>query len=553
MRCVIRHTTLLFGAIHVLARCICAMAFVVPRTVKYTTSRNIGFRGVIATFHRVTGPSYFYATTSNKWTSSDNMNDEVLQSKKISESVPVESSIWIDTPTPKRDDDISPTTEQKRRRTRYTGKYPKQYVEKYKELNGDASTIQKVLQKGMTPAGQHIPIMINECMEYLGFNASRAANSNNDSSTSSSSSLYETYKADQNNVFFVDCTLGYGGHSTHVLQHLLSQPLHQSQFGHKMVCFDRDPIEIVKAADRLQKVLADYTIHSNGSNAKYHPASDTIKTVNRNFCELRTHLDEIHGSGKVTALLADLGLSSMQIDDASRGFTYKYDGPLDMRMNVHPGTNTTESAYDLLQRLTVSELTKILQDNSDEVYAPAIAQAIAGNKDKIPSTTLELASVVRDVVRPQLLRNATRNNNINQRPRKISHELTSGKTHNHDTVTIKKQLDSTVARVMQAIRIEVNAEFDSLQQLLDDLPHVLAPGIGRAVILTFHSGEDRRVKKAFKQGYKDGIYSSWSRDVIRPTPNERYNNPRSSCCKLRWVIRSDKLMLKNGSDIQGKN
>jgi 16S rRNA (cytosine1402-N4)-methyltransferase len=104
---------------------------------------------------------------------------------------------------------------------------------------------------------------------------------------------------------------------------------------------------------------------------------------------------------------------------------------------------------------------------------------------------------------------------------------------------VNKELDSTVARVMQAIRIEVNSEFESLEELLNDLPHILAPG-GRAVILTFHSGEDRRVKKAFKTGFKDGLYSSWSRDVVRPTTEERRNNPRSSCCKLRWVVRSGK-------------
>jgi len=105
----------------------------------------------------------------------------------------------------------------------------------------------------------------------------------------------------------------------------------------------------------------------------------------------------------------------------------------------------------------------------------------------------------------------------------------------------KAKLDSTVARVMQAIRIELNGEFLVLEQLLDDLPTILAPG-GRAVFLTFHSGEDRRVKKAFKSGFKSGIYSSWSRDVVRPTAKERRDNPRSSCCKLRWVVRSDKAI-----------
>jgi 16S rRNA (cytosine1402-N4)-methyltransferase len=466
---------------------------------------------------------------SNTCSPSEYLDGDISEPSKQSEYVPNEPSVWIDTPT--LSNELPTTTTQKKRRARYNGKYPKQYVEKYKELSGDVPTIQKVLQKGMTPAGQHIPIMIDECMEYLGFYAAPTLGSNHDAA--SHHTIQETYPSNESDVFFVDCTLGYGGHSTHILKHLLTQP---SKSSHKMVCFDRDPIEIVKATDRLQKVIAEFCINPNEGDANYQPTSDMVRTVNRNFCELRTHLNEIHGTGKVTALLADLGLSSMQIDDATRGFTYKHEGPLDMRMN---GTgNSTESAYDLLQRLSVSELTQILEENSDEIYAPVIAQAIVGDKVHLPSTTLELATVVRDAVRPHLLRNATGNNNKNQRESKISHLPATGK----NSATIKKQLDSTVARVMQAIRIEVNAEFDSLQKLLDDLPHILAPKIGRAVFLTFHSGEDRRVKKSFKQGYNDGVYSSWSRDVVRPTSNERYNNPRSSCCKLRWVVRSDKQL-----------
>jgi 16S rRNA (cytosine1402-N4)-methyltransferase len=381
-------------------------------------------------------------------------------------------------------------------------------------------------------------------MEYLGFNSATTTTTTNDNHDNNSSiSVQKSLQTDQHNIFFVDCTLGYGGHSTHVLQHLLMLTSQQPQSNHQMICFDRDPIEIVKATDRILKAVTDFTEKLQESDTMYCPANPMVKTVNKNFCELRTHLEKNHGVGKVTALLADLGLSSMQIDDASRGFTYKHDGPLDMRMNVHSASNatTTESAYDLLQRLTVPALTKIIQENSDEVFAPVIAQAIVGNKDSIPSTTLELANVVRDVVRPYLLRNAT-SNKSDQRPPKIIRQTTIENTRHYDSAAIKKQLDSTVARVMQAIRIEVNAEFDSLQQLLDDLPYILSPNGGRAVILTFHSGEDRRVKKAFKQGFKDGIYSSWSRDVVRPTSEERYNNPRSSCCKLRWVIRSDKSL-----------
>ena len=148
--------------------------------------------------------------------------------------------------------------------------------------------------------------------------------------------------------------------------------------------------------------------------------------------------------------------------------------------------------------------------------------ALIGNGAKIPDTTIEFAERVRDTVIPLL-------------------QKENGKINKKESAEIKKQLDSTVARVMQAIRIEVNGEFRALDKLLDDIPSVLAPG-GRAVFLTFHSGEDRRVKKSFKSGFKSGIYSAWSDDVVRPTKEERRNNPRSSCCKLRWAIRSEKTL-----------
>ena len=186
----------------------------------------------------------------------------------------------------------------------------------------------------------------------------------------------------------------------------------------------------------------------------------------------------------------------------------------------------------------------MLQENSDEEHAAVVAQAILGKKP-IPSTTVELAHCVKDAVRPLLspppkMKKKKPQNTGDEPPRR-----------NDDSAIVKKQLDSTVARVMQAIRIQVNSEFEALEALLDDLPHILAPG-GRAVFLTFHSGEDRRVKKAFKTGFKDGVYTSWSRDVVRPTAEERRENPRSSCCKLRWVVRSDKSSAAPAVTADGK-
>ena len=372
-----------------------------------------------------------------------------------------------------------------KRRARYSGKYPRNFSEKYKEQRGDQVVIQKVLEKGMTPAGTHVPIMIDECLQHLNLGSHQG-----DTSYSSEPLLV------------VDCTLGYGGHSSLMLQALVQAGNPNS----KLVAFDQDPLEIVKTDQRLRDMIQQELSMEN--------TEDILTTINQNFQTLGSYLESTGQSGHVTCLLADLGLSSMQIDDNLRGFTYKREGPLDMRMNADLGQ---ESAFDFLSRLKPKEFQKMLEENSDEEYASEISFGILGakKKAKIPETTVELAEKVRDIVRP----------------------LLSTKPKPNKKVTEKQLLDSTVARVMQAIRIEVNGEFRALEQLLEDLPKVLAPG-GRAVFLTFHSGEDRRVKKAFKSGFKSGIYSSWSRDVVRPSAQERRNNPRSSCCKLRWVIRS---------------
>jgi 16S rRNA (cytosine1402-N4)-methyltransferase len=414
-------------------------------------------------------------------------------------------------------------TTTRQRRVRYNGKYPRNFSEKYKELQGDEATVQHVLSKGMTPAGRHVTILLNECLHHLG--------------------LLESNR--EGPTFYVDCTLGYGGHSSQVLKGLLED----SNKDNRLLCFDRDPVEIIKATERLHKIVEEHgdSLFDNNDNDNNNP----VTTVNRNFSEVRSYLEQTSGVGKVTALLADLGLSSMQMDDAARGFTYKREGPLDMRMagpTTDDGTNnSTESAYDLLSRLTVKQLTNMLQENSDEEHAELIAQAILGNKrknndsnnDNIPATTVALANIVRDTVRPLISpapkkkKTKPTGNNNKDPPRDDSAAAAAA---------VRKQLDSTVARVMQAIRIAVNLEFESLEELLQDLPLILAPG-GRAVFLTFHSGEDRRVKKAFKTGFKNGIYSSWSRDIVRPSAKERRDNPRSSCCKLRWVVRSDNVVV----------
>ena len=386
------------------------------------------------------------------------------------------------------------------RRKRYSGRYPRNFDEKYKEQRGDESTIQKVLSKGMTPAGTHVPIMVKECLHFMGLDGSTTNECSGD-------------------LLVIDCTLGYGGHSSYILKYLSDR-----NDVSRLISFDQDPIEIKRTEERLRAALKEHNLPSLHKNDEsmiksniYH--DQIFTTVNQNFQSLGSYLSSSNQMGTVTSLLADLGLSSMQIDDNTRGFTYKREGPLDMRMNPD---ESTESAYDLLRRLRVRQLKSLLKENSDEQYAAEIAMALIGKGAKIPDTTIELAERVRDTVVPLL-------------------QKENGKINKKESAEIKKLLDSTVARVMQAIRIEVNGEFRALDKLLDDIPSVLAPG-GRAVFLTFHSGEDRRVKKSFKSGFKSGIYSAWSDDVVRPTKEERRNNPRSSCCKLRWAIRSEKTL-----------
>jgi 16S rRNA (cytosine1402-N4)-methyltransferase len=192
-------------------------------------------------------------------------------------------------------------------------------------------------------------------------------------------------------------------------------------------------------------------------------------------------------------ILADLGVSSMQIDDPARGFSVKTDGPLDMRMNPQRGF----PASALLEKISPPALAKLLQANADEPHAGKLAEALAGKN--LGSTRLLAASI-----RAALPRLG------------------------------KDDLDLTVRRVFQALRIAVNDEFSALDMLLRHLPACLNPG-GRVAILTFHSGEDRHVKKSFAAGLHDGLYADIAHEVIRPTPEERHDNPRSSPAKLRWA------------------
>lgn len=342
-----------------------------------------------------------------------------------------------------------------KRRVHYSGKYPKRYEEKYKEQNPEkyADTVAHVIEKGSTPAGMHISIMVNEILDFLQIKPGQQG---------------------------LDATLGYGGHTLAMLEKLEGQ-------GH-IYGLDVDPIESAKTKERL---------------AKKGYGEDLLTVKLTNFKNIDQVAEE---AGKFNFMLADLGVSSMQIDNPERGFSYKVDGPLDLRMNPQKG----DSAAERLKQVTEEELVGMLVENSDEPYAEEIAEeifAMRRNGQEIETTT-DLRNVIERAL--AFLSDAEKKE------------------------TVKKSCQ----RTFQALRIDVNSEFEVLYEFLEKLPEVLAPG-GRVAILTFHSGEDRLVKKAFKQGYKEGIYSEISKDVIRPSAEECRKNGRARSTKMRWAVRSE--------------
>ncbi len=341
-----------------------------------------------------------------------------------------------------------------KRRVRYKGTHPRNFKEKYKESQPEkyADTVAKVIGKGSTPAGMHISICVNEILEFLQIKPGQTG---------------------------LDATLGYGGHTAEMLKCLESE-------GH-MYALDVDPIEIVKTRERLKGL-------------GYGPDILTIKQMN--FSDIDQVTPE---AGLLDFVLADLGVSSMQIDNPDRGFSYKNEGPLDLRLNPEKGI----SAAERLRNVTQKELQGMLIENSDEPYAEVISKAIISEikKGTDISTTMKLREIIGDVL-----------GFIPADERKEA---------------IKKSCQ----RTFQALRIDVNHEFEVLYNFLEKLPNVLAKG-GRVAILTFHSGEDRLVKKSFKRLLREGVYSEISNEVIRPSAEECNRNPRARSTKMRWAIKA---------------
>jgi 16S rRNA (cytosine1402-N4)-methyltransferase len=274
----------------------------------------------------------------------------------------------------------------------------------------------------------------------------------------------------------VDCTLGGGGHARAILERV--QP------GGRVLGIDVDPIELPRTEAHLRA-------------AGFGP--EVFVARHANFAGLPNVL-AAEGLTRVDLILADLGVSSMQFDNPDRGFSYKGVGPLDMRMNPLRG----ESGSRLVARASEEALARLLEENADEPHA----QLIAGLLKRQPLETTHA----------------------------VERMLRAGLTSALPRLT-KADVKMSIRRTFQALRIAVNDEFSALDALLRSLPHCLAPG-GRVAMLTFHSGEDRRVKKAFQAGYRGGVYCAVADEVVRSAKEETFANRRASSAKLRWAVRT---------------
>jgi 16S rRNA (cytosine1402-N4)-methyltransferase len=370
----------------------------------------------------------------------------------------------------------APVAGKPRRRPRYRGTHPHAFSEKYKEHDptrfpGERA---KVLASGKTPAGSHVAVLVAEVLAALEPKPGDAA---------------------------VDATLGFGGHSSEILKRILP--------GGRLLALDVDPIELPKTEARLKAL--EESLGDAGA----------VRCVRRNYAGLRKLLQE-EGPASADVILADLGVSSMQLDDPARGFSWKRDAPLDLRMN--PGRG--QPASMLLQRLTTKEIEDFLRKYGDEPEAARIAATLWATIEAQRAAARQDAREPRPGYPPiHLLRTSDVAAAV-----ELAYE---GRTSRHASEAKKLSLQ----RTFQAIRILVNDELTALDVFLRDLPHCLAPG-GRVAILTFHSGEDRRVKKAFAAGLEDGAYAEISRKVVRASPEERHANPRSLPAKLRRAVRA---------------
>ncbi len=340
-----------------------------------------------------------------------------------------------------------------RRRERYSGTHPKKFEEKYKELAADPDAIAKAKARGSTPAGAHVPIMVVEIIEALG--PLRGAR-------------------------ILDCTLGWGGHAAELARAAGPEG--------RVVGLDRDGEELARTDKRLRELGLPITAR----RSNYAGAAGVLKDL---------------GLDGVDALLADLGVSSMQLDRPERGMSFKTDGPLDMRMDRSSGR--TAAAW--LQAANESEIAAALAGYGDEPDAAAIARTLVAlvREGRGPRTTFELASAVG-----------------------VAKGFGPGRFVKKDP-----SAKHPAARTFQALRIAVNSEREALVSLLRDLPSLLRPG-GRAAFLTFHSGEEALLRAALSEQAAGGLWTALPAEPRRASPEEIRENPRSRSARLWRVVRS---------------
>jgi 16S rRNA (cytosine1402-N4)-methyltransferase len=352
------------------------------------------------------------------------------------------------------------------RRRRYSGTHPKHFNQKYKEHNLDAypQTKEHLRAKGKTPAGTHVPVLVEEVMACLN---------------------------PKPGEIVVDCTVGYGGHASEFLKHIVPTG--------KLIAIDVDKTELDRTGHRLSKGTSPISFHHS------------------NFAGLAKVLKK-EGLAGCDIIFADLGVSSMQIDNPDRGMSYKHKGLIDMRMD----SRLKQTGADLLNTLSEEELSKAFLELADEPDHKKIAQFIVAQRAVQPITQTE-----------QLIRIIFSVKGLTEKLWKKQNRAGFGKLH-------------PAARTFQTLRILVNDELGSLKELLRISQYCLRPG-GRIGIISFHSGEDRIVKRWFRDNVRAGIYQTASKDAIVPRIKEIISNPRSASAKFRWAVIKSPQDLNPGS------
>ena len=295
---------------------------------------------------------------------------------------------------------------------------------------------------------QHVPVLLDEALEYLNVRPGGV---------------------------YVDATLGLAGHSAQIAKRLGGAG--------RLICFDRDPEAMQKAKARMDEVRLE--LEQEGRQMPevvYEP---------RAFSEAAAAI----APGSLDGLLADFGVSSLQLDEAHRGFSFRTDGPLDMRMDTRSG----ETAEQVVNQEDENELADLIYEFGEERRSRRIARAIV--RARPISTTAELAGVI-SAAAPS---------------------MKGDKIH-------------PATRTFQALRIRVNNELGEIRSLLESAPSLLKPG-GRLVLISFHSLEDRQVKDAFRDAGRDGIYEVLTKKPVVAEEQEQMRNPRSRSAKLRAAER----------------